>query len=331
MGNTTSNHPQITEVLTEYPFQHKNCRIASHSSQRKILKAASKQNELPHKSNRRFAPNIVKSLEFKSEGNHYIKIKQYKKAIESYTKAINLYNHDSIYFSNRSVANKLLNRFQEAKQDALQAILIDQYNSRAHFLYGTVILIEVQMFPDISEALIKQAQLGIEELEKAFEQVKQNKNEQKNKLKVLINQNLAKGKRMIYLIRQEIDKRNILSLKQTLTDIAHRQHHHLDWNQIDQIIHKKIEIILPECFVCPITYEIMNEPTLINSGLTYDKHSIQQQFKLNGYFDPMTRENIDPLGLIQNIQLQQGIQQIQQQYGWVGIENEKDYKAIKFE
>ncbi|CAD8196417.1 unnamed protein product [Paramecium octaurelia] len=331
MGNTTSNHPQITGVFSEYSFHHKNCLISSHSTQRKILKAASKGNEIPHRSNRRFAPNILKSLEFKSEGNHYIQMKQYKKAIESYTQAINLYDHDSIYFSNRSVANKLLNRFQEAKQDAQQAIKIDKCNSRAHFLYGTVILIEVQMFPDISEALIKQALLGIEELEKASDQVKQNKNEQKNKLKVLINQNLAKGKRMIYLIRQEIDKRNILSLKQTLKDIAHRQHQQLDWNLIEQNIHKKTEIILPEYFLCPITYEIMDEPTLLNSGLTYDKISIQQQFKQNGYVDPITRENIDPMGLIQNIQLQNGIQQIQQQYGWIGIENERDYKAIKFE
>lgn len=35
-----------------------------------------------------------------------------------------------------------------------------------------------------------------------------------------------------------------------------------------------MEIILPECFLCPITYEIMDEPTLLNSGLTYDKTSI---------------------------------------------------------
>ncbi|CAD8121055.1 unnamed protein product [Paramecium sonneborni] len=331
MGNTTSNHPQITEVLTEYPFQHKNCLIASQSSSRKILKAASKRNELPHRNNRRFAPNLLKSLEFKSEGNYYIQMKQYKKAIESYTQAINLYDHDSIYFSNRSVANKLLNRFQEAKQDAQQALKIDQQNSRAHFLYGTLILIEVQMFPDISETLIKQAQLGIKELECAFELVKFNQNQQKNKLKVLINQNLAKGKKMIYLIRSEINKKNILSLKQTLTDIAHRQHHHLNWNQIELNIDNKIDIILPEYFVCPITYEIMDEPILLNSGLTYDKNSIQKHFKQNGYFDPITRESIDPLGLIQNIQLQQGIQGIQSQYGWVGIENENDYKAIKFE
>ncbi|CAD8123446.1 unnamed protein product [Paramecium sonneborni] len=331
MGNTTSNHPQITQVFIEYPFQHKNCLIASQSSSRKILKAASKRNELPHRINRRFAPNILKSLEFKSQGNHYIKMKQYKKAIESYTQAINLYDHDSIYFSNRSVANKLLNRFQEAKQDAQQALKIDQFNSRAHFLYGTLILIEVQMFPDISDSLIKQAQLGIKELEYASEQIQLNQNQQQNKLKVLINQNLAKGKRMIYLIRQEIDKKNVQFLKQTLKDIANRQHHRLDWNQIEQNIQKKTDIILPEYFVCPITYEIMYEPILLNSGLTYDKNSIQKQFKQNGYFDPITRESIDPLGLIQNIQLQQGIQEIQSQYGWVGIENENDYKAIKFE
>ncbi|CAD8191682.1 unnamed protein product [Paramecium pentaurelia] len=331
MGNRASNHEEISAFLSEFEYQQKNFSIQYDYPQRKVFKAAKKRNQISHSSNRRCSQNIKKSLEYKVEGNHYIQLKQYKKAIESYTQAINLYDRDSIYFSNRSVANKLLNRFQEAKQDAEKALKIDEHNSRAHFIYGTIILIEVQMFPDTTESLIKQAQLGIKELESAQDQVKISKNEQKNKLRVLINQNLAKGKRMIYLIRQEIDKRNIQSLKQTLLDISHRQQLQLDWNLIEQNIKRKIEIQMPEYFVCPILFEIMEEPILLNSGLSYDKSSIQQQFRQNGYIDPLTRQSIDPLSLIENIQLRNGIIEIKREYGWIGIEHEKDYKAIRFE
>ncbi|CAD8102459.1 unnamed protein product [Paramecium sonneborni] len=330
MGNMISNNEEISVSLSECEYQHKNFSLKYEYPQRKILKAR-KRNDFSQSNNRRYSQNIKKAQELKAEGNHYIQLRQYKKAIESYTQAINLYDRDSIYFSNRSVANKLLNRFQEAKQDAYQALKIDQKNSRAHFIYGTIILIEVQMFPDTTESLIKQAQLGIQELECAMEQVNISKNEQKNKLKVLINQNIAKGKRMIYLIRQEIDKRNIQSLKQTISDISHRQQLLVDWNTIEQNIKKKTDISMPDYFVCPILFEIMEEPILLNSGLSYDKQSIQQQFKQNGYIDPITREFIDPLRMIENIQLAKGISEIKNRYGWIGIENEKDYKAIRFE
>ncbi|CAD8074262.1 unnamed protein product [Paramecium primaurelia] len=331
MGNTAPNYEEISDILSEQEYQQKNLSQNYEYPERKVLKAAKKSNEFNGIMNRRQSQNIKKSLEYKTQGNLYIQQKQYKKAIESYTQAINLFDRDSIYFSNRSVANKLLNRFQEAKQDAQQALKIDQKNSRAHFIYGTIILIEVQMFPDTTESLINQAQQGIKELESAQELVKISKKEQKNKLSVLINQNLAKGKRMMYLIRQEIDKKNIQTLKQTLLDISHRQQQKLDWSAIEQNIQKQRDIQMPEYFVCPILFEMIEEPILLNSGLTYDKSSIQQQFKQNGYIDPITRELIDPLGLIENIQLAIGISQIKREYGWIGIENEKDYKAIRFE
>lgn len=31
---------------------------------------------------------------------------------------------------------------------------------------------------------------------------------------------------------------------------------------------------MPEYFVCPILFEMIEEPILLNSGLTYDKSSI---------------------------------------------------------
>lgn len=73
------------------------------------------------------------------------------KLLYLFIKNQNLHNTDSIYFSNRAVAYKLLNRFNESKQDALYAIKLDEKNSRAHFIYGTIILLEVQMNPEFSE------------------------------------------------------------------------------------------------------------------------------------------------------------------------------------
>jgi len=57
---------------------------------------------------------------------------------------------------------------------------------------------------------------------------------------------------------------------------------------------------VPDFLVCRITDELMQEPVMISSGFTYEKAQIQRHFKMNGEFDPLTREEIDPSILIEN-------------------------------
>ncbi|CAD8210903.1 unnamed protein product [Paramecium pentaurelia] len=308
--------------------------------QRKVFKAAKKptaqqtsQKNINITSTPQFTDNKQQSLEEKIKGNNFFSQKNYQKAIECYTQAINLYGTDSIYYSNRAVAYRLLNRYQEAKQDAEQAIKIDQTNARAYFIYGTIILLEVQKSPQISEQLIKQAHRGLQYLDQAYEYIKDNADQQKNKLKVLINQNLGKGKRMVFLIAQEMDRRNIQSLKSILAELAQSRKVKLDWNYLEKQTQKKMlqEIPIPQSFICVISYEIMNEPILFNTGQTYEKNGIFQQFTQNGCTDPITREQIIPQTARLNLQLLLGISELKKKYGWIGIEQEEDYKAIKFE
>ncbi|CAD8122120.1 unnamed protein product [Paramecium sonneborni] len=336
MGQAHSNEDcQFMNFQTEEIFPQEQPQ-----QQRKVFKAAKKpttQQNTQKNTNLTSTPqstdNVQKSQDEKVKGNNYFSQKNYIKAIECYTRAIDLHSQDSVYYSNRAVAYRLLNKFQEAKLDAEKAIKIDQKNARAYFIYGTIILLEVQMSPEISEQLIKQAHSGLKYLEQAYEYIKDNNDQQKNKLKVLIHQNLGKGKRMVFLIAQEMDRRNVASLKSVLASIAQRKNVKLNWNYIDKQTQTKVlqDIPIPQAFNCVISYEIMNEPILFNTGQTYEKNGIFQQFTSNGCTDPITREQIIPQTARLNLQLLQGINELKQKYGWIGIEQEEDYKAIKFE
>lgn len=76
------------------------------------------------------------ALKFKDEGNTFIKEKDYHKAVELYTKAIELDATVSIFFSNRAFARLKLDNFQTALDDCNAAIKLDNNNIKAYHRRG---------------------------------------------------------------------------------------------------------------------------------------------------------------------------------------------------
>jgi STIP1 family protein 1 len=57
---------------------------------------------------------------------------------------------------------------------------------------------------------------------------------------------------------------------------------------------------VPEYLLCRITDDLMEEPVILTSGFTYEKSAILSHFKINGAFDPLTREPVRADNLILN-------------------------------
>ena len=68
------------------------------------------------------------------------------------------------------------------------------------------------------------------------------------------------------------------------------------------------ELDIPDYLLCRITDELMEEPVTLSSGFTYEKSEIIRHFSMNGNFDPITREDVDPSILIPNKSLKYAIQ-----------------------
>ncbi|XP_066245898.1 dnaJ homolog subfamily C member 7 [Euwallacea similis] len=61
----------------------------------------------------------------KENGNQLFKIKQYRSALPLYTEAINLCPNTPAYYGNRAACYMMLNRYQEALEDARKSIQLD--------------------------------------------------------------------------------------------------------------------------------------------------------------------------------------------------------------
>ncbi|KAJ2890707.1 Small glutamine-rich tetratricopeptide repeat-containing protein 2 [Coemansia aciculifera] len=92
--------------------------------------AAQTTNSGPSDSDRKLAD------EFKAKGNALIVAKDYKGAIDSYTRAIALVNDSAVYFGNRAAAYSQNGDHQEAVDDAKKALDIDPAYSKGYSRLG---------------------------------------------------------------------------------------------------------------------------------------------------------------------------------------------------
>ncbi|XP_076823142.1 dnaJ homolog subfamily C member 7-like [Clavelina lepadiformis] len=68
----------------------------------------------------------------KDQGNQFYKAKEYDNAIEHYTNAIDLWPQNASYYSNRSAARMMQNKYKEALEDAQVAIKVDNFYAKAY-------------------------------------------------------------------------------------------------------------------------------------------------------------------------------------------------------
>ncbi|KAJ2245803.1 Small glutamine-rich tetratricopeptide repeat-containing protein 2 [Coemansia sp. RSA 1797] len=73
---------------------------------------------------------------FKAEGNSFVTQKNYKNAIDAYTRAIDLVSDTAVYYGNRAAAYSQNGEYEKAVADAKQALKIDPSYSKGYSRLG---------------------------------------------------------------------------------------------------------------------------------------------------------------------------------------------------
>lgn len=97
--------------------------------------------------------NRSKAIEYKQQGNDFVKQKKWDKAIASYSEAIKIFPYDAIFYANRALCYLKQNNFYSAEADCSSAIQLDETYVKAYHRRVT-------------------ARLGLKQYKEAMEDVK---------------------------------------------------------------------------------------------------------------------------------------------------------------
>ncbi|KAG1235469.1 hypothetical protein G6F35_000957 [Rhizopus arrhizus] len=73
---------------------------------------------------------------------------------------------------------------------------------------------------------------------------------------------------------------------------------------------------IPDAYLDKISFNIMHDPVFTPDGITYERQSLLDHFKRNGYFDPITRKPCKEDNLVPNLSLREAIEDFLKDNGW---------------
>ena len=259
---------------------------------------------------------IYSDKELKDQGNKYFNASKYESAIESYSKAIALNPNVPTYYTNRALCYMKCNRWPQAVQDSKAALERDNSLVKGHFYLGTSLL----ELDKLDEA--------IKHLQLAFEMAKKDPSSYyddtiSSKLRVARKKKFAlqEEKR----VQEEIDlqsylNRLILEDKERKMNKLREENESYDEasgeiakleeesdksvaelnNLFSKVDERRQTRDVPDYLCGKISFEILKDPVITPSGITYDRKDIVEHLERVGHFDPVTRTKLTQDMLVPN-------------------------------
>ncbi|XP_003744766.1 E3 ubiquitin-protein ligase CHIP [Galendromus occidentalis] len=266
--------------------------------------------------------------ELRELGNKLFSVRKYDEACQCYSKAIIKNPSVPLYFTNRALTYTKLHQWELAIQDCRRAIDLDATNVKGQFFLGTALL----ELDSLDEAIVH--------LQRALDLAKEQKMNYGDDIAVQLRiarkkrWNLQEDKR----VQQEIELQGYLNQliisdfekklrdaennKAPASEVAKIQDKHEGvLSEVNQLFAKvderrrKREV--PDFLCGKISFEIMNEPVITPSGITYDRKDIEEHLQRVGHFDPVTRTPLTQDQLIPNLAMKEVVDTFVGENPWV--------------
>ncbi|XP_066139792.1 E3 ubiquitin-protein ligase CHIP [Euwallacea fornicatus] len=258
--------------------------------------------------------------ELKEQGNRLYNLRKYEDAINCYSKAI-IKNPDiAHYFTNRALCYLKLLKWDNACTDCRRALDMDPNLVKGHFFLGQA-LYELTNLDEAIKHLQRALDLSKEQKlnfgddiaaqlraarKKRFSIQEDKRISQEIELQTYLNKLLTEDKeRQIDKIRMEESDNNVRSNR--ISGIEEKCDFYL--NEVNSLFQKvddrrrKREV--PDHLCGKISFEILQEPVITPSGITYDKKDLEEHLQRVGHFDPVTRVKLTTDQLIPNFAMKE--------------------------
>ncbi|XP_059083548.1 E3 ubiquitin-protein ligase CHIP-like [Tigriopus californicus] len=266
--------------------------------------------------------------DLKDAGNKHFSARNYDSAIECYTQAILKNPAIPHYYTNRALCYLNQKRWDLAVRDAKQALEKDANLVKGHFYLGKALL-EKDHLDD-----------SIKHLQRASDLAKEQKLNFGDDIAVQLRivrkkrWNIQEEKR----IHQEIElqtylNRLILEDKERKADELRHTGQDVDV-LVEKVEHQAEDRLaevnalfakvderrqkrdVPDYLCGKISFEVLKDPVITPSGITYDRKDIEEHLHRVGHFDPVTRTKLTQDQLIHNYAMKEVVDNFIMENEW---------------
>ncbi|KAJ8957443.1 hypothetical protein NQ318_004923 [Aromia moschata] len=269
--------------------------------------------------------------ELKEQGNRLFNLRKYEDAINCYSKAI-IKNPDiAHYFTNRALCHLKLLRWEQACTDCRRALDMDPNLVKGHFFLGQALL-ETENYDEAIKHLQRAADLAKEQKlnfgddiasqlraarKKRFSIQEEKRISQEIELHSYLNK-LIENDKGIQVARVKQEEGDHETKKDRIRDIEEKCDSYLtELNQLFiKVDDRRRKREVPDYLCGKISFEILQEPVITPSGITYDKKDLEEHLQRVGHFDPVTRVKLTQDQLIPNFAMKEVVDAFLSENEW---------------
>uniref|UniRef100_A0A3B5KXD0 E3 ubiquitin-protein ligase CHIP n=1 Tax=Xiphophorus couchianus TaxID=32473 RepID=A0A3B5KXD0_9TELE len=268
--------------------------------------------------------------ELKEQGNRLFLCRKYQEAASCYSRAINRNPSVAVYYTNRALCHVKLQQYDKALADCKHALELDSQSVKAHFFLGQCHL-ELENYDEAignlqKYNLAKEQRLNFGDdipsalriaKKKRWNSIEEKRINQENELHAYLTKLILAEKEELeeYKEKQDDNQNGGDAGKISSKHEKYLMEMEELFSQVDEKRKQKREI--PDYLCGKISFELMREPCITPSGITYDRKDIEEHLQRVGHFDPVTRSPLTQDQLIPNLAMKEVIDAFIQENGWV--------------
>lgn len=269
--------------------------------------------------------------ELKEQGNRMFNLRKYDDAINCYTKAIIKNPAVAQYFTNRALCHLKLMRWDQACTDCRRALDMDTNSIKGHFFLGEA-LVETENYDEAIKHLQRASDLAKEQKmnfgddiasalrtarKKRFAALEEKRITQEIELQTYLDK-LIRDNKDLQIAKLMEKERNPNLMQEKARDIEEKCESYT--NELNTLFAKVDERRrrreVPDYLCGKISFEILQEPVITPSGITYEKKDIEEHLQRVGHFDPVTRVKLTQDQLIPNFAMKEVVDSFLQENEW---------------
>ncbi|XP_036594867.1 E3 ubiquitin-protein ligase CHIP [Trichosurus vulpecula] len=274
--------------------------------------------------------------ELKEQGNRLFVGRKYPEAAACYSKAITRNPLVAVYYTNRALCYLKMQQHDKALADCKHALELDSQSVKAHFFLGQCQL-EMENYDEAIANLQRAYNLAKEQRlnfgddipsalriakKKRWNSIEERRIHQENELHAYLTKLImAERERELEECQRSQEENNgdeSRNRAQQASIEAKHDKYLADMDELfSQVDEKRKKRDIPDYLCGKISFELMREPCITPSGITYDRKDIEEHLQRVGHFDPVTRSPLTQEQLIPNLAMKEVIDAFISENGWV--------------